>query len=86
MDFLFVKILSFFLGATLDGTVYDLSSSSHPVELVEVKGLYYHKDHSPVEACAIPDFLPDGRKQVMLQRNHPYFAQGQVEEELGVIL
>lgn len=73
---IFCEDYPFFLGATPDGTIYDLSSSSHPVKLLEVKCLYSHWDRSPVEACAIPDFLPDGRKQVMLQRNHPYFAQG----------
>ena len=72
-----------FLEATPDGIVYDPSNTSHPFGFLEGKCPYFHRDCSPVEACAIHGFccqlqtLPDGSKQVMLQRNHPYFAQVQ---------
>ena len=50
---------------------------------------YSHRDHSPAEAYAIPGFcrqlgtLFDGSKQVMPQRNHPYFAQVQGQMAVG---
>ena len=78
-----------FLGATPDGTVYDPSNSSYPFGFLEVKCPYSHRDRSPAEACAIPGFcsqlgtLPDGSKQVMLRRNHPYFAQVQGQMAVG---
>ena len=85
-----------FLEATPDGTVYDPSNASYPFGFLEVKYPYSHRDRSPAEACGIPGFccqlqtLPDGSKQVMLQKNRSYFVQVQgqmaMEEELGVIL
>ena len=42
-----------FLEVTSNGVVYDSSSSSHPVGLLEVKCPYSHRDRSPAEACTI---------------------------------
>ena len=86
-----------FLGSTPDGTVYDPSNSFYPFGFLEVKSSHSHSDRSLAEACTIPGFcsqlqtLPDGCKQVMLQRNHPYTSlkfkdRWLSEEALGAIL
>ena len=78
-----------FLGASPDGSVYDPSNRSHPFGFLEVKCPFSHHNVTPEEACQDKQFCcavqedADGTKQVVLKRDHPYFAQIQGQMAIG---
>ena len=45
-----------FLGATLDGAVFDTSNAEDPFGFLEVKCPYAQRDVTPAEACLTPGF------------------------------
>lgn len=64
-----------YLGATPDGTVYDLSNASEPFE---VKCPYAHRNLTLEEACSTSAICCSLEGSVMtLRRTHMYFAQVQ---------
>ena len=78
-----------FLGASPDGAVYDSSSQSHPFGLLEIKCPFSHCNMTPEQPCLDRQFCcvlqenRDGTKQVILKRDHPYFAQVQGQMAVG---
>lgn len=75
-----------FLGASLDGAVFDPSSPNHPFGFLEIKCSFKHKNVTPQEACHDPTFCctySNTAQQIMLKRTHPYFAQVQGQMVIG---
>ena len=77
-----------YLGASLDGAVYDPSNLEQP-EFLEIKCPYTARNVSPVEACTFPGFFcatvrkADGKESVVLQTSHSYYAQVQGQMAIG---
>ena len=78
-----------FLGASPDGLVYDPSNRRHPFGFLEVKCPFSHRNVTPEEACLDRQFFctmqenADRTQQMVLKRDHLYFAQIQGQMAVG---
>ena len=65
-----------FLGASPDGTVYDLSNTEQPFDFLEIKCPFLVRNVTPMEACKQQNFCTlqnvDGTAQPVLYLLHPY--------------
>ena len=78
-----------YLGASLDGAVYDPYNLDQPFGFLEIKCPYTACKVSPVEACTFPGFFcttarkTDGKESVVLRTSHSYYAQVQGQMAIG---
>ena len=81
-----------FLGASPDGAVYDPSDRNHMFGFLEIKSPFSHRNMTPEEACLDQQFCctmqenADRTKQVVLKRDHPYFAQIQGQMAIAALV
>jgi len=78
-----------FLGTSHNGVVYDPLNTPHPFGFMEIKCLYSHRHHTPLEACSDPKFCCELRTassenpSIVLKHNHPYYCQLQGQMAVG---